>query len=109
MPTDGTTTNPDAPLHKQNRSQRSLKLSAVLSQRLDDLCAVLNRDGSLRGVIHRQDLLAALIALAPETVADLEHIITDYEGMKVRHALVGAEKGAKVIELRPTKPGRRTS
>lgn len=108
MPSDDTTTaDPDSPLHKQRCSQRSIKMSAVLSQRLDDLCARLNRGGTLRGTIYRQDLVAALIALAPETVPELQKLVTDYEDMKVGHAVVGAAKGAKVIELRAAKPGRR--
>src|SRR5687768_15219497 len=101
--------DPDAPLHKQPGRQGSLKLAPVISQRLDELCALVNRDGNVRGTVYRQDLIAALIALAPETVADLEKLIEDYMTLKVRHALVGTAKDAKVIELRPAKPGRRTS
>lgn len=102
------TPDPDAPLHKQERRQGSLSLAPILSQRLDELCAMLNREGNVRGAVYRQDILAALIALAPETVPDLEKLIADYEALKVRDALVGPAKDAKVIELRPRKPGRRT-
>lgn len=84
-----------------------MKLARVLSDRLDKLCALLNHDGTLPGTIYRQDLLAALIALAPEDVADIEETMTKYYDLTTRDALVGAEKDADVIELRPMKPGRR--
>jgi hypothetical protein len=85
-----------------------MKLSAVLDQRLDELVALINRDGNLIGRIYRHDLIAALVALAPETVIELEKILDSYQNMAVRDALVGDAKNAKVIELRPARPGRRT-
>lgn len=78
-----------------------------MSQRLDDLCALLNTRGRV-GTIYRQDLVAALISLAPEALRDLETTIDNYRNLTVRDALVGDEKNAQVIELRPAKPGRRT-
>lgn len=85
-----------------------MKLSAVLDKRLDDLVAMLNREGNLVGRLYRHDLIAALIALAPETGDELEKMIGHYQAMTVRDALLGAEKDAQVIELRPARPGRRT-
>ncbi len=102
------TPDPAERLHKQPRSQRSMKLSAVLDARLDALVALLNKDGNLIGRIYRHDLIAALIASAAENVAELERLMNAYQDMSVRDALVGDAKNAKVIELRPTRPGRRT-
>jgi hypothetical protein len=98
----------DTPLHKQATTSRSVALPPVLSDRLDKLCALVNREGSLRGTIYRKDLLAALIALAPEDLGELEGLMRNYEGLRTRDALVGADKDATVIELRPPKPGRRS-
>lgn len=98
---------PDELLHKQQRRQVPFSLPILLSQRLDDLCAILNGDEGRVGTIYRQDLVAGLVALAPETLPDLERLITEYRDLKVRDALVGDGKLAEVIELRPTKPGRR--
>lgn len=85
-----------------------MKLSAVLDRRLDDLVALVNRDGNLPGGrIYRHDLLAVLIALAPETAPELEALITLYFGLRVRDGLVGEDKKSNVIALRPPKPGRR--
>ncbi|MGD0166916.1 MAG: hypothetical protein ABSC51_06460 [Gaiellaceae bacterium] len=79
-----------------------------MSQRLDDLCAVLNRKGTV-GEIRRQLLVAALIARAPEDVDDLQKLIEEYRNRKVADALVGDDKAAQVIQLRAVKPGRRPS
>ncbi len=94
-------------LHKQERRQVPFSIPILVSQRLDDLCAVLNGPHGTQGQIYRQDLVAALITRAPETLADLQAIIDDYRAALVRDALVGDAKGAEVIELRPAKPGRR--
>jgi len=113
MPPDGKSTSEgrtdlDAALHKQPGRSRNLGISDLLSERLDDLCALVNRDGTLPATIYRQDLVAALVALAPEDVEGLEKLLADYYALKVRDALVGAAKDAKIIQLRPRKPGRRT-
>lgn len=100
--------SPSDPLHKQPLRSRSFAIPDVISDRIDALCALVNKDGDLRGTVHRQDLLSALVAFAPEDLATLEKILQDFQGLKVRDALVGDAKNAKVIELRPTKPGRRT-
>ena len=97
---------PNELLHKQTKRQMTFSMPLLLSQRLDDLCKLLNEEGQT-GTIHRQDLVAALIGTAPEKLAELEKLIGDYRALKVRDGLVGAEKGARVIELRPVKPGRR--
>jgi hypothetical protein len=102
------TVDPDAPLHKQPCSQRTVKLSGVLDERLDALVTLVNKDASLVGRLYRHDLISALIARAPETAEDLERLVTEYADMTVRDALIGDAKNAKVIELRPAKPGRRT-
>jgi hypothetical protein len=99
---------PDERLHKQPRAQRSTKLSAVLDARLDALVALLNREGNLIGRVYRHDLIAALIALAPEDLGELEKLMNSYIDLSVRDALVGDAKNAKVIELRAPRPGRRT-
>ena len=99
-------TKPDELLAKQPGRQRTFKIPDVLSDRLDKLCRLVT-DGGTVGTIQRQDLLAALIAEAPEAVADLDKLIDEYRDKVVRDALVGDEKGAKVIQLRPVKPGRR--
>lgn len=101
--------DPDALVHKQDTSLRSSKMPLVISDRLDDLVRLLNDEGTLVSTVFRHDLLCALIAAAPESAADLEKLMADYGNMKVREAVVGAAKGAAVIELRPLKPGRRTS
>ena len=100
------TPNPDDPLDKSQARQRTLKFPDVLSERLDKLCHLLTTKGK-HGVIERKDLVAALIAAAPEELDDLNDLIAEYREKKVRDALVGAEKDAKVIEFRPVKPGRR--
>lgn len=102
------TPDPDERLHKQPRFQRSTKLSTVLDARLDALVALLNKEGNLIGRIYRHDLIAALIAGAAEDVAELERLMDAYQEMSVRDALVGDAKNAEVIELRPTRPGRRS-
>lgn len=94
-------------LHKQTGRQRTFKIPDLVSDRLDDLCAVLNGDEGTTGKIQRQDLLAALVAVAPEELRSLEKLIDEYRNAKVRDALVGDAKGADVIELRAVKPGRR--
>src|SRR5437879_5760189 len=97
---------PDELLHKQPKRQVTFSMPLLISERADDLCAVLNRDGTV-GTIYRQELVAALVGLAPEKVDDLETLINDYRALKVRDARLGAEKKAQVIELRDVKPGRR--
>jgi hypothetical protein len=94
-------------LNKEPRDQRSLKLSAVLSRRLDDLVTLVNQDCNLDARVYRHDLLAALIARAPETAEDWTALYAHYMGMKNRDAMVGDAKKENVIELRPTVPGRR--
>jgi len=79
----------------------------VVSDRLDKLVAAINRDGSIPATIHRKDLVAALVTFCNEDVPSLQALLERYADAKVRDALVGAEKDAKVIELRPVKPGRR--
>ena len=101
------TAKPDALLHKQQQRPVPFSMPILVSQRLDALCAVLNGDEGTSGVVYRNDPVAALIACAPETLADLEKLVDDYRDMTVREGLVGDEKLAKVIELRPAKPGRR--
>jgi hypothetical protein len=101
--------DPKALLHKQERRQVPFKIPILVSQRADDLVALLNSDEVKLGPIFRQDLVAALIALAPEDAASLEKLVEDYRTLKVRDALVGEAKDAQVIELRPAKPGRRTA
>jgi hypothetical protein len=98
----------DTPLHKQATTSRSVALAPVLSDRLDKLCALVNREGSLRGTIYRKDLVAALIALAPEDLGELEGLMENFVDLRTRDALVGDEKNADVVELRPAKPGRRS-
>ena len=99
------TPKPGGLAHKQTPRLVPFSLPIVVSQRLDDLCAILNSDGTV-GTIYRKDLVAALIALAPEDLDALETAIQDYRKLKVRDLLVG---GAKVFELREVKPGRRTA
>jgi len=84
-----------------------MKLSAPLDKRLDDLVALLNREGNLTGHVYRHDLIAALIALAPEEATELERLMTNYADLQVRDALVGDAKNAKVIEFPAARPGRR--
>jgi hypothetical protein len=92
---------------KQHKRQMTFSMPLVLSQRLDDLCRLLNTEGQV-GTIHRQELVAALIGTASEQLVELEKLIGDYRALKIKDVLVGDEKGAEVIELRPVKPGRRT-
>jgi hypothetical protein len=84
-----------------------MKLSAVLSKRLDELVKVVNLECNLPARVYRHDLLAVLIARAPETEADWTKLYDEYLEMTNADAMVGKEKGAKVIELRPAKAGRR--
>lgn len=100
------TPDPDALLAKQPGRQRTFKLPDLLSDRLDNLCKTVTKDGT-HGTIQRQDLLAALVATSVEDLGDLDKLIDRYWNMKVREALIGDEKGAKIIELYPVKPGRR--
>jgi hypothetical protein len=99
----------DALLHKQERRQVPFAIPRVLSDRLDKLCAVLNGPEGQVGVIYRHELVAALLAHAPERLADLEKLIADYRSLRVREALVGDERQSNVVELRPVKPGRRAT
>lgn len=100
--------DPGALLHKQEKRQVPFAVPILVSQRVDDLCAILNGPTGTQGQIYRQDLVAALITRAPETLEELECIISDYRAALVRDALVGEAKSAEVIELRPAKPGRRS-
>lgn len=100
------TPKPDDLLAKQPGRQRTFKIADLLSDRLDKLCRLVTVDGTV-GTIQRQDLLEVLIADAPETVAELDQLVHEYRGKKVRDALVGDEKNATVIQLRPVRPGRR--
>lgn len=93
-------------VHKQPGRQRTFKIPDLISDRLDDLCHVLNEDGAV-GEIRRQNLIAALVALAPEDVEALEKLINTYRNKTVGESLVGKKKGAEVIELREVVPGRR--
>jgi hypothetical protein len=95
-------------LHKQACRQRTFSFPVLVSDRLDDLCAVLNRKGTV-GDIRRQLLVAALIACAPEGIDDLQKLIEEYRNKKVADSLVGDAKAAQVIQLRAVKPGRRLS
>ena len=99
--------DPTARLHKQERRPVPFSIPRIVSQRLDDLCALINDEGNLIGRVYRNDLVAALIALAPETATGLEQLLDDYTNLHVRDAQVGGTKDAEVIELRPIKPGRR--
>jgi hypothetical protein len=101
--------NADELLHKQVRRQVPFSIPRVLSDRVDNLCAILNGDEGKVGPIYRHELVAALVAHAPESLRDLEKLINDYRGLRVRSAAVGDDKKSNVIELRPIKPGRRTS
>jgi hypothetical protein len=96
-------------LNKEPREQRSMKLSCVLSDRLDELVQLVNRDCNLPSRVYRHDLLAVLIARAPESVAEWTTLYDDYMEMKNRDAQVGDAKNANVIELRAVKPGRRST
>lgn len=103
------TPKPDALLHKQQRRQVPFSIPILVSQRIDDLCALMNGEEGRLGTIYRQDLVAALVSLAPEDLRPLEELIDNYRDLKVRDALVGDAKNADVIELRPVKPGRRSA
>ena len=96
-------------LNKEPREQRSMKLSCVLSDRLDDLVQLVNRDCNLPSRVYRHDLLAVLVARAPESAQEWTALYDEYLAMKNRDAQVGEAKNAKVIELRPAKPGRRST
>jgi hypothetical protein len=84
-----------------------MKLSAALDKRLDDLVSLVNDEGNLVGHVYRHDLIAALVAFAPEESSELEKLMTEYAEMTVRDALVGDAKNAKVIEFPSARPGRR--
>jgi hypothetical protein len=99
--------DPDAPLHKEPKRQVTFSMPLLVSERADDLCQIIDSEGTV-GTVYRQELVAALIALAPEDIRDLEKLVNDYRQLKVRQTRVGSEKDAKVIELRVVKPGRRT-
>lgn len=99
--------DPDAPLAKQPYRSRQVLMPDAVSDRLDELCRVVNAEGSLTGTVHRKHLGSALIALAPEDPAALQRLLAEYQDMKVRDAQVAAGKDAKVVKLRAVRPGRR--
>jgi hypothetical protein len=107
MATDGL--DFDASLPKQPGRPRPFAMPDVLSDRIDKLVAAVNKGGTLTGTVHRKDLVAALVAFADEEVPALQTLLENYAELKVRDALVGDEKDAKVIVLRDVKPGRRTN
>jgi hypothetical protein len=86
-----------------------MKLSCVLSDRLDALVQLVNHDCNLPSRVYRHDLLAVLIARAPESATEWTALYDEYLEMKNRDAQVGEAKNAKVIELRAIKPGRRST
>jgi hypothetical protein len=98
----------DSPKLKDERPvQLSVWVPHHLSQRLDDLCKIVN--ASSAGRFHRKDVLAALLYSAPERLSDLQRILNEYANARPEQATVGADKGAKVYEFKRAKPGPRSN
>jgi hypothetical protein len=97
--------NPEGLLHKRPARQVTFALPDLVSDRLDALVDVLNGEEGQEGRIYRQDIVAALIGMSKEGLAELSALIKDYRNLKNRQAVVGAP--SNVIELRSVSPGRR--
>lgn len=96
---------PRGKLMKEREIQLSVWVPHQLSTRLDDLCRLVNHERS--APIRRKHLVAALLFDAPETAKAINDLIERYENAPPDQATVGAEKGARVYEFQPAKPGPR--
>lgn len=75
-----------------------------IDRRLDQLVDLANQAGANT---RRNELAAALLAVAPINGDSLLQLVVDYRQRRVREVVLGVSETAQVIELRRYPPGRR--
>lgn len=75
-----------------------------VDRRLDQLVELANRVGAN---VRRSELVAAIVAAAPDDPEKLLRIILDWRTRHVRDVVIGVDDAAKVVKIARFPPGRR--
>ncbi|QQW33523.1 hypothetical protein [Mycobacterium marinum] len=75
-----------------------------VDRRLDQLVEVANAAGAN---VNRSELVAAIVAAAPDDPEQLLRMALDWRRCQVRDVVIGIGDAAKVVEIPRFRPGRR--
>lgn len=94
----------DTPLPECPEKRIGLSLPAPISERLDDLVALVEAAGERT---NRKELVALLILAAPREAEEVSVLLREYRRTKARDAQLVAKTDQPTITIRSHRPGPR--